>query len=61
MERLSLYKIGEIVRIIIMEGEPKYNGHSGTITHIDKAGNLTGTWGEKTIQPERDIIRKIKC
>lgn len=38
-------KTGDRVRIISMNGEPGYSGREGTVTHIDDAGQIHGTWG----------------
>lgn len=49
------YKIGDKVRIIHLEGEDnRYDGKEGTITLIDSAGQLHGTWGGLAIIPEAD-------
>lgn len=52
-------KIGDWIQIICMEGEPRYTGKIGEITHIDDIGQLHGTWGGCAIIPgtdEFDII-----
>lgn len=38
-------KVGVRITITNMEGEPRYNGKSGVVTHIDDLGQLHGTWG----------------
>lgn len=53
------FEIGQKIRIISMEGEPKYTGKEGVISHIDSIGQLHGTWGGLAVQPERDIIEVI--
>lgn len=50
------YKIGDQIRIIKMAGEPQYSGREGTITHIDDAGQLHGTWGGCAIIPDEDDV-----
>lgn len=40
-----------------MEGEPRYNGKSGFIDHIDDIGQLHGSWGSLAINPQVDKIR----
>jgi len=47
-------KIGDIIKIIKMEGEPQYKDREGMITHIDDAGQIHGTWGGCAIIPEVD-------
>lgn len=52
--------IGKKVRIIYMEGEPHYDGRVGTVTHIDSAGQIHGTWGGCAIIPDKDSYEVIK-
>ena len=47
-------EVGDRVKIIRMEGEPKYTGKVGTIDHIDDAGQIHGTWGGCALIPEED-------
>ena len=56
MERIT---VGTKVEIIEMKGEPNYTGKTGTVTHIDDAGQLHGTWGGLAIIPEVDIFKVI--
>lgn len=53
------FKIGDTIRIIRMSGEPKYSGKEGTITKIDDAGQLWGTWGGLAIILSEDTIERI--
>ena len=54
-QRESLYKVGQRIRIIHMEGEDTcYDGKEGVIEHIDGIGQLHGTWGSLAIIPEAD-------
>ena len=53
-------KIGDKVRIIAMEGEPQYTGREGTVTHIDDAGQLHGTWGGCAIIPGTDSYEVLE-
>ena len=50
--------IGDKIRIISMEDpyNPKgsYNGREGTVTYIDDAGGIWGTWGSLALIPEID-------
>ena len=47
-------KVGDYIRIEYMNGEPQYTGREGTITKIDDAGQLHGTWGGLAVVPEVD-------
>ena len=47
-------KIGDIIKIIKMEGEPQYTNRGGVVTHIDDAGQIHGTWGGCAIIPDVD-------
>lgn len=53
-------KIGDVIRIIEMKGEPHYTGKTGTVTFIDDAGQLHGTWGGLAVIPEEDEIEIAK-
>ncbi len=55
-----MYKIGDIIKIIKMEGESHYDGRIGTITCIDDIGQLHGTWGGLAVNLEVDTIEKIE-
>jgi hypothetical protein len=45
------FLVGELIRIIYMEGEPHYSGKEGRVTHVDDAGYIHGTWGGVAILP----------
>ena len=47
-------KIGDLIKVIKMEGEPDYSNRVGTVTAIDGIGQLHGTWGGLAIMPEKD-------
>ena len=47
-------KIGDMIRILYMDGEPQYSGKIGTVTYIDDAGQIHGSWGGCAIIPEAD-------
>lgn len=49
-------KVGDKIKIISMADEPQYTGRTGTITHIDDAGQLHGTWGGCALIPEVDTF-----
>lgn len=47
-------KVGTKIRIVYMEGEPRYSGREGVVEHIDSNGQIHGTWGGCAIQPKHD-------
>ena len=47
-------KVGDYIYIEQMDGEPQYTGRKGTITWIDSAGQLHGTWGSLAVLPDTD-------
>lgn len=51
--------IGDRIKIIHMEGEPQYKDREGTVTHIDDAGQIHGTWGGCALIPGLDIFHII--
>ena len=53
-------KIGDWIQIISMEGEPRYTGKIGQITHIDDMGQLHGTWGGLAVIPSEDDYEIIE-
>ena len=44
-------KVGDKIRILTMVGEPQYTGKVGTVTKIDSAGQVRGTWGGCALRP----------
>ena len=52
-------KVGDEIRILYMDGEPAYAGRKGTVTHIDDAGQIHGTWGGCALIPEVDDYEVI--
>lgn len=53
-------KIGDLIKVIKMEGEPDYSNKVGTVTAIDGIGQLHGTWGGLAIIPEKDTYQVLK-
>ena len=54
-QRESLYKVGQRIKIIHLEGEDtRYDGKEGVIEYIDGIGQLHGSWGSLAIIPEAD-------
>ena len=54
-----MVKVGDLIRIDYMAGEENYWGREGTITRIDYAGQLHGTWGGLAIIPGLDKFEII--
>lgn len=55
-----MFKIGDKIRIIYMEGEPQYTGMEGEILSVDDMGQIHGTWGGCAIIPGVDQFEVIK-
>lgn len=53
-------KIGNLIKVIKMEGEPDYSNRVGTVTAIDGIGQLHGTCGGLAIIPEKDTYQILK-
>lgn len=53
-------KIGDLIKVIKMEGDPDYSNRVGTVTAIDGIGQLHGTWGGLAIIPEKDTYQVLK-
>ena len=47
-------KIGDKIRIVVMQGEPQYTGREGIIQYIDDAGQIHGSWGGCALIPDED-------
>lgn len=55
-----MIKVGDKIRILMMDGEPSYTDKVGTVEFIDDAGQIHGTWGGCTLIPSVDKFVKIK-
>ena len=53
---MGIVNIGDTIKIISMKDEPHYTNRVGTVTHIDDAGQIHGTWGECALIPEIDTF-----
>lgn len=53
-------KVGDKVRIVNMEGEPKYSDTEGIVTNIDDTGQIHGTWGGCALIPNIDEFEVIE-
>lgn len=54
-----MVKVGDKIRIIMMEGEPQYNDKEGVVKSIDDAGQIHGTWGGCALIPDVDDYEVI--
>lgn len=55
-----MIKVGDVIEIIKMVGEPSYSGKKGTVTAIDGLGQLHGSWGGLAIDPDIDKIKLVE-
>ena len=55
-----MVKVGDKIKIIYMDGEPQYTDKEGTVTHVDDAGQIHGTWGGCAVVPNVDKYTKVK-
>ena len=53
-------KIGDKIKIIQMDGEPKYEGREGVVKYIDDLGQLHGTWGGCELIPGTDQFELVQ-
>ena len=54
-----MVRIGDTIRILYMDGEPRMEGRSGVVKHIDDMGQLWGSWGGLAINPEVDSFEIV--
>ena len=52
--------IGDTIKITSMKDEPHYTNRTGTVTHIDDAGQIHGTWGGCALIPGLDTFEILK-
>lgn len=52
-------QVGDTIRIIEMQGEPRYSGCTGVIRSIDDTGQLHGDWGGLAVIPGEDRFELI--
>lgn len=59
-----MVKVGDMIKIIYMSGEPQYTGRTGVVTSMneDPWGDiqLRGTWGGCGVYPNIDIVEIIE-
>lgn len=51
--------VGKKIKIICMDGEPRYTGKEGIVTYVDDMGQLHGTWGGCALIPDTDSYETI--
>ncbi len=49
-----MVKVGDKIRIIYMDGEPRYCGKTGVVKRIDSIGQIHGSWGGCALIPGTD-------
>ena len=54
-----MVKVGDKIRILYMDGEPRYEGREGTVIHIDDIGQIHGDWGGCAVVPGLDSYEVI--
>lgn len=55
-----MVRIGDTIRILYMDGEPRMKGRSGVVKYIDDMGQLHGSWGGLAIVPGVDSFEIIE-
>lgn len=55
-----MVKVGDIIRIVAMDGEPHYIGKEGEVKYIDSLGQIHGTWGGCAVIPNVDSFEIVK-
>lgn len=53
-------RVGDKIRIIYMDGEPRYTGKIGIIDKIDDMNQLHGSWGGCAVIPDVDLFEIIE-
>ena len=49
-------KVGDIIHIYHMFGEPGYSGREGTVRSIDSIGQIHGSWGGCALNSDDDFV-----
>ena len=55
-----MVNVGDVIKIIDMDGEPDYTGREGTVRCIDSIGQIHGTWGGCALIPGQDSYKIIR-
>jgi hypothetical protein len=52
-------KVGDMIHIFAMYGEPEYKDREGIVEYIDDIGQIHGTWGGLALNQQDDwtVIR----
>lgn len=53
-------RVGDKIRILLMQGEPQYTGKEGYVRIIDDIGQIHGSWGGCAIVPDVDKYELIE-
>ena len=59
IEELRKTLVGATIRIVAMEGEPRYTDRVGVVESVDDIGQIHGTWGGCALIPFIDKFIKI--
>ena len=57
---LFMVKVGDKIRIVLMDGEPSYSGKIGIVEHIDDIGQIHGSWGGCALFPGVDKFEIVE-
>ena len=49
-------KVGDIIHIYTMFGEPEYKGREGVVRSIDAIGQIHGSWGGLALNMDDDWV-----
>jgi len=49
-------KVGDMIYIYYMVGEPEYSGREGVVRSIDDIGQIHGSWGGCALVPGDDYV-----
>lgn len=52
-------RVGDTIRIIVMDGEPQYTNKVGVVRLIDDAGQIHGSWGSCALIKELDRFEVV--
>ncbi len=51
-----MVEVGDLIKIIYMDGEPQYCGKTGFVELIDDIGQIHGSWGGCALIENVDIF-----
>ena len=55
-----MIKVGNKIRIVLMNDEPSYSGKIGIVEHIDDIGQIHGSWGGCALIPGVDQFEVVE-